>query len=378
LLVVLLVRKFSIGIAVVLTLGTTAIPSFAAPTTLKVTNPPSEVVIGGPGGGTKSFLVDVVIRGEQDAEITAKFVDVIYGADGKKDNLESGSTPYSLSQVLEIEKFDGSFRASEETKTFQIKVRTKVSKISEMFYGGFVVQAVPKSSNPKKNQASATATTSGIVSQINVFPYGFAGGKNKDKILPSEISSISFSTINRTSVIDSLIPDIPGVMNSGPIQAKVTYKNIGALPVFATANWTFSADGKEIATQSSGRALVRAGRSASRATITQAKVEGTEKLANVLPAFGVVEVQTTLISDIAGTTFDPVVEKSSVLIVQWKEPFFFIALGLIFVWYVLRKRPAADDKKRKEPSLAWLAIKALRKEIDKLLAKRKAPKSPNA
>lgn len=359
----------SVGIAVSLAIGTTAIPVFAAPTTLKVSTPPSEVVIGGPGGGTKSFTVDVLVTGSKDAEITADFVDFVYGSDGKKENLESGSTPYSLSEVLFIEDFDGSFKGSQKTKRIQIRVITKQAKIDEMFYGGFVVQAVPESGAPKKKQVSAATTSSSIISQVNVFPYGFAGGKNKDKIRPADFSNVSFSSTNRTSVIDLLLPDLPGVINSGPIQAKVNYVNSGNLPVFVTASWKFSSEGKQIATQSSARALAQAGKSASRAAITQAKVEGTEKLANVLPAFGVVEVETSLTSDIAGTRFDPVVERSSILIVQWKEPFFFIALGLVFVWYVLRRRPAKTDKYRKEPSLLWLAIRAFRKYLKKRISK---------
>lgn len=372
---VLLIRRFAVGIAVVLTLGTAAIPSFAAPISLRVTNPPTEIVIGGPGGGTGSFVVDVLISGSQDATVTAKFVDVLYGQDGTKENLESGSTPYSLAEVLRIENYDGTFKGSEKTKRIQIKVSTTKSKISEMFYGGFVVQAVPVSNNPKKKEVSSTATSTGIVSQINVFPYGFAGGKNKDKILPPKLSYVSLSSTNRTSVIDHIIPDIPGVINSGPIQATVSYRNVGKLPVFVTANWTFFADGKKLASQSSPRGLIRPGTSASRAAVTQAKVEGTERLANVLPALGVVEIETSLVSEIAGTTFDPVVNKSSVLIMQWKEPFFFIALGITFVWYVLRKRPAKPGSKRKEPSLLLLAIKALRKELTKWWARRKGQRA---
>lgn len=367
---VLRLVKISVGIAVSLALGTTAIPVFAAPTTLKVSTPPTEVVIGGPGGGTKSFVVDVLVTGSNDAEITADFIDFIYGADGKKENLESGSTPYSLSEVLTIDAFDGSFKGSQKTKRIQIKVRTKHSKISEMFYGGFVVQAEPASNNPKKKQISAATTSSGIISQINVFPYGFAGGKNKDKIQPADFSHVSFSTANRTSVIDMLLPDIPGVVNSGPIEARVDYTNPGKLPVFVTASWKFLSEGKQIASQSSARALAQAGKSASRAAVTQAKVEGTEKLANVLPAFGVVEVETILVSDIAGTQFEPIVDRSSVFVVQWKEPFFFTALALTFVWYVLRKRPAKPGQKRKEPSLLWLAIKAFRKYLRNRFAKK--------
>lgn len=371
---VLLLKRVSIGIAVILALGVTAVPSFAAPITLRVSTPPTEVVIGGPDGGTKSFVVDVVVTGTKDAEITAGFIDVVYGADGKKENLDSGSTPYSLENILTIEDFDSTFRGSERTKRIQIKVSTKFSKIDEMFYGGFVVQAEPVSNKPKKKQISAATTTSGIISQINVFPYGFAGGKNKDKIKPADFSHVSFTSTNRTSVIDMLLPDIPGVINSGPIEAKVNYTNPGKLPVFVTATWKFSADGKQIASQSSARTLAQAGRSASRAAITQAKVEGTENLTNVLPPFGVVEVETILASDIAGTSFEPVVNRSSVLIVQWKEPFFFIALAITFVWYVLRKRPAKPGSKRKEPSLLLLAIKALRKEAAKRWAQRGSQK----
>lgn len=372
---VLLLKQLSLGIAVLLSFGITAIPSFAAPITLQVSNPPSEIVIGGPDGGIKTFTVEVIVRGSQDAEITADFLDVVFGANNKKENLKSGSTPYSLSKVLEIKQFDGTFRGSDRVKRIEIELKTKFSKIDEMFYGSFVVQAVPADPKLKKKQISGATTSSGIVSPINVFPYGFAGGKNKDKIFPAEVTHLSLSAKNRSSLLDSLIPDIPGVVNSGPIEARVHYKNSGNLPIFVSTSWVFSSNGKKIASQSSGRSLLRPGNSAARAAITQAKVEGTEALANVLPSFGLIDIQTTLNSDIAGTQFDPVVKKSSVFIVQWKEPFFFIALGLTFVWYVLRKRPAKPGQKRKEPSLLWLAIKALRKEAAKRWAKRGSQKA---
>lgn len=372
---VLRIKQLLSGIAVLLSFGITAIPSFAAPITLQVSNAPSEIVVGGPDGGIKTFTVEVLVRGSQDAEITADFLDVVYGAKGEKENLKSGSTPYSLSEVLEIKRFDGNFKGSDRVKTIQIEIKTKFSKIDEMYYGSFVVQAVPGDPKLKKKQISGATTSSGIVSPINVFPYGFAGGKNKDKMLAAELTHLSLSAKSRTTIIDSLIPDIPGILNSGPIEAKVHYKNPGKLPIFVSTSWTFSSDGKKIASKSSGRTLVRPGNSAARAAITQAKVEGTETLANVLPSFGLVEIQTTITSDIAGTTFEPVVNKSSVFIVQWKEPFFFIALGLTFVWYVLRKRPAKPGQKRKEPSLLWLAIKALRKEAAKRWAKRGSQKA---
>jgi hypothetical protein len=90
----------------------------------------------------------------------------------------------------------------------------------------------------------------------------------------------------------------------------------------------------------------------------------------VLPSFGIVDVKTTLTSDIAGTTFKPVTKTSSVFIVQWKEPFFFITLGILFVWYVLRRRPAQgqEQSKRKQPSLAYLAIVALSKYFKNRIA----------
>jgi hypothetical protein len=368
-------KSFGVSIAVILSLGVTAISAYASPTTLRVTAPPTEVIVGGPNGGTKSFTLDVIVAGSNSSRITAEFVDVIYGADGKKENLPSGSTPYSLSKVLTIEPFDGSFSGSQRSKFIQIKVNVVTSKIQEMFYGGFVVKAEPLTSNsPKKNQNSATSTSSGIISQINVFPYGYGAGKNSDKISAADLTYTSFTAQNRTSVIDYILPDIPGVMNSGPIEAKVNYKNSGKLPIFVSATWNFSTGGKKIASQSSARTLVRPGQSASRATITQAKVQGTDALTNVLPSFGVVEVNTTLASDIAGTTFKPVTKTSSVFIVQWKEPFFFIALGILFVWYVLRRRPAQSqvEGKRKEPSLAYLAIVALSKYFKKRIATSRA------
>lgn len=370
---VLLRKLTAVSIAVALLLGATAIATYAAPTSITVTAPPTEVVVGGPGGGVKSFDVPVFIKGSEDSVVTAEFVDYLYGANNKKENLPAGSTPYSLSKVLRIEPFNGNFQGSEKSKNIVIKILVTSSKIKDMYYGGLVIQAVPKGKPLKKKQMSAATTSSGVVSAVNVFPYGFAGGKNKDKIRAAEITSTNFIVRGRTSVIDYILPDLPGIVNSGPIEAKLNYKNSGKLPIYTSVDWKFLVGGKQIASQQSDRALLRPGLFSTRSAITQAKVLGTESVANILPSFGLVEIVSTLSSDIAGTTFKSQIDKSTIFVIQWKEPVFFTALVLFVIWYAFRKRPSSDgSKKRKDPSLAWLAIVALRKWVGKKLKKQRS------
>jgi hypothetical protein len=112
-----------------------------------------------------------------------------------------------------------------------------------------------------------------------------------------------------------------------------------------------------------------AGKSASRSVITQSNVVDSKSFVNVLPDFGPVDIETTVQSELGGTLFKPEIKKSTLFIVQWKEPFFFTALAASFIWYVSRRRPSKEGQKRKEPSLLWLAIKALTKYLKKRFSK---------
>lgn len=369
-----LLKSFT-GIAVALLVGATAIPAFAEDSTLRVSNPPSEFVIGDPKNPDAALEYSVFVNGPTRATISVEFVDFVYGETGEKENLPANTTPYSLAKVLSVEKFDNEYQPSESGREIKIVLVPKKNKINMLYFGGIKIKLDQVSGNSKKN--SSASPSGGILSQVNVTPFGWAGGDNKTKIQAAQFASVSFSSKNRTSIIDYIVPDLPGLVNTGPIEAKVRYENKGELPVFTSTTWKFISNGKPLATKSSGKSLILAGKDATRSVITQSEISGSSEMVNVLPGFGVVDIETTLLSEIGGTKLKPQVNKSSVLIVQWKEPFFFIALGLTFVWYVLRKRPAKPGQKRKEPSLLRLAIKALRKEAAKRWAKRGAKKPPS-
>lgn len=365
--------KLSAGIAVALILGVTAIPSFAEDSTLRVSNPPSEFVIGDPNNPEAALEYSVFVNGPTRATISVEFVDYVYGNTGEKENVPANSTPYSLAKVFSIRQFDNEYLPSESGREIKIVLVPKKNKINMLYFGGIKIKLDQVSGNSKKN--SSASPSGGILSQVNVTPYGWAGGENKNKIKAAKVASVSFTSTNRTSLIDYIIPDLPWLVNAGPIEAKVRFENKGELPVFASATWKFSSNGKQLATKSSSKSIILAGKDATRSVITQSGISGSNEMANVLPNFGLVDIETSVNSEIGGTQFEPEIRKSTILIVQWKEPFFFIALGLTFVWYALRKRPAKSGQKRKEPSLAWLAIKALRKALVKWWAKRGSQKA---
>ncbi len=363
------VSKLALVIAVSLFFGGTAISSHAADNTLRVSNPPAEFIIGEPGVPNPELTVTAIVTGPIAAEIDFEFVDYVFGDDGNRTRLPENSTPHSLAKVFEVKAFKDIYSPSSSGTEFVITLVPKLKKIDKIYYGGIKVNMEPTGGSTQKGTGSANPSGA-IVSQVNVTPFGFAGDIENGKITGAELTNVSFTSTNRTSIIDSLIPDLPGLVNSGPIEAQVRYKNSGEFPVFASATWEFLSDDKVLAKKSINKTILLGGKSATRSVITQSGIEGTQAYANVLPDFGTVKIKTTVASELGGTKFDPVVQESSVLIVQWKEPSFFIALGLTFVWYVLRRRPSADGKKRKEPSLAWLAIKALKKAIVKRWAKR--------
>ena len=367
-------NKLAFVIAVSLFFGGTAISSYAADNTLRVSNPPAEFIIGEPGVPNPELTVTAIVTGPIPAEINFEFVDYVFEDDGNKTRLPENSTPHSLAKVFDVKTFKNAYKPSSSGSEFVITLVPKFKKIDKIYYGGIKVNMEPIGSSTQKGTGSANPSGA-IVSQVNVTPFGFAGDIANGKITGAELTRVSFTSTNRTSIIDSLIPDLPGLVNSGPIEAQVRYENKGEFPVFASASWEFLSEDKVLAKKSINKTILLGGKSATRSVITQSGIEGTQAYANVLPDFGTVKIKTTVASELGGTKFEPVVQESSILIVQWKEPFFFIALGLTFVWYVLRKRPSADGKKRKEPSLAWLAIKALRKAITKWWANRGSTKA---
>ena len=358
-----MLKRFFSGVAVILLIGVTAIPSFGEDSKLRVSNPPSEFVIGDSKNPNPELTFSVFVDGPSRGRVTVQFVDYVYGNNGQKQNLPSDSTPYSLAKVLTVEPFESLYLPRNAGKELLIKLRPKLKKIDTMYFGGIKISLEPESASGKKS--TSASPSAGILSQVNVTPFGWAGEENKAKILASKITNLYFTSVNRTSIIDYIIPDLPGLVNSGPIEAKVRYENKGQLPNFTSVKWLFASNGRTLASKSVDKSLILAGKDATRSVITQASISGTSGMASVLPSSGPVEVTTILQSEIGGTKFKPQVNKSTVLIVQWKEPFFFIALAVAFAWYVLRKRPAKDSKKRKEPSLAWLAVIALKKYVVK-------------
>lgn len=364
------------AIAVSFVFWGTAITAFGADNTIRVSNPPSEFIIGDPAQPDPSLKFNIVITGPAAATINLELVDFVYDENGERQQVPSNSTPYSLAKVFKNFTFSKNYVPRQGGQEFTVNLEPVSDKISQIYFGGVQVKMEPRASG-KQNETGSTSTSGSVTSFVNVTPFGFAGSVDGNKLKAAKLTGVSFVSVNRTSIIDSLIPDLPGVVNSGPVKATAKYENKGELPVFAFAKWEFAIGDEILASKGTAKTILLAGETKSRSVITQSAITGSEEFANVLPDFGLVDIRTIVQSELGGTQFEPEVIKSSLLMVQWKEPFFFIVLGLIFVWYILRKRPSADDKKRKEPSLLWLAIKALRKELAKQLAKRKAVKSPS-
>jgi hypothetical protein len=358
----------SLGVAVALVFGATAIPSYAAENTLKVSNPPAEFIIGEPGNLDPKLNLIAIVTGPVAAQVNVEFVDYLFDDSGNKTRLPGNSTPHSLAKVFTVVPFQNKYRPSASGAEFLITLKPKQKTIEQIYFGGIKVSMSPIDGSKRGGIVSA-ASTGAIASQVNVTPYGFVGDIENGKIIAAEVSRINFTSTNRTSILDSFIPDLPGLVNSGPIEAKVRYQNRGNLPVFASVGWEISANQKVLATKRTSKTILLGGRSATRSVITQSNIEGSEERINVLPDFGAVKIKTTLDSELGGTKFDPVTVESSVFVVQWKEPFFFTALIACLIWYVSRRRPSKGGQKRREPSLVWLALKAFKKYLKNRLAK---------
>lgn len=349
------------------------LPAYSADNTLQVTRPPTEFVIGDPKNSNPEIELKVLVNGPASGVLRLQIVDFVYGANGTKDKLPAGSTPYSLTKIFDVSNLKAQYSPTKRSQQFVFKLVPKLKKIDAIYFGGLKVVMDPAQGSGKQKSRGANTTAAAIVNVLTVTPFGWTGGTSENQLKPAVVENLTFTSANRTGPIDYLLPDLPGLINAGPVEAKVTYKNPGELPTFVTATWKFSQGGKVLANRGGAKVILLAGAKNSQSVITQSAIAGTDSYANVLPTFGLVDAEVQVASELGGTKFDPVVKKSTFLVVQWKEPFFFTALAVVAFWYLLRKRPSADgSKKRKEPSLAWLALVALRKWVGKKLKKQRS------
>ena len=324
---------------------------------LSVSSLPAEFVIGAPDAKQEKLVLEVFATSKVPQKLVVEFVDLFTGEDGNRSYLPAGSTPYSLANVLEIKPFDGTHNGRGAQQRFEVVLTPKKDYEQSLFTGGVAVRLEPLSQS-----RSGIGSEGSILRSLTVTPFGLAASLAEGELLPAQIIRHDLTRLSRASFIDSVLPDIPGVVNFGPVESKVTYENVGEYPVFAGLEWEFDHAGVVIASKQFRASIISPGQKITKEVTTEISGQQEGSRLNLLPGLGFVSNKISLSSSLGGTDLPVQTYDGSFIVLQWKEPFVGI-LGLYFVIRWAWRRNLSPKQRAESASLLGLAIKSLLKRF---------------
>lgn len=329
---------------------TLATPATAAEskTEIYVANTNPEFVVGDPGNPSNSYTVEILLQGGQSGKIVVDFVDYVSGPQGRT-TLPGGASPNSLKNAIYLATEQVDYIPNGTSQVFELKFLPLASMEPKLYSGGLRIgfQAAGEDSG-------FSNSTVGVTKNLVVTPYGGAANLDSEKLQPVRISKIRISPLKRSSFIDSLLPDIPNVVNFGPAEVLTVIENSGEYPLFASVNWEFLSGDETLARQELPARLMAGGITFERRVQTLFVDPVTNRSFNVLPDFGLVTLRTTVTSQLTGVTVDTQVNTQTFLIMMWKEPLFVIAV-LLILYSFLRNKKRQNEHEHEEMQVDTLA-----------------------
>ena len=338
-------------------LSLVAMPAYAADSELTVSAIPAEFVVSGPDPETELVSVDVTLTSDSPKRIVVTFVDYFTGEDGQRVKLPGGSTPYSLQNVLEVVEFDNLHRGGGIKQEFTVVFKPKQEFERAVFSGGISIGV-----GPEGEAGEGVGSSGAITRSMTVTPFGIAADLAGGDLKAAAITRHDLIRLERSSFFDSILPDLPGIVNYGPVESRIEYENDGQFPVFYTLKWNFVSGEESIASRSFPSTLFGPGQSKTRAVNTILDSETEALRLNVLPSFGFIENKIQLTSTLGGTDFPVEVYDGSFFVIQWKEPL----VGLVALYFLVRfawRRNLSKRKKEESASLVWLGLVELFKKL---------------
>lgn len=309
---------------------------------LAVENLPAEFILGDPSNPENLLEVKVVLESKVAGELRVEFVDFIDR--NPLNTLPGGLLPFSLANALTIEPFETRHDPDSKSNVRIIRVLAKDPNEVDprIYFGGLRVSFIPDPS-----QASIKSNKASLVNPLTAVPFGVMDYLEDEQALPVQITKHEIQPLVRSSFIDEVIPDIPGIVNFGPVRSVLTLASFGTVPVFSSVDWEFQHAGETLARSEVAKRMFLPSRSSEveALSVLRNPVSGTDL--NLLPAFGFVDIHASVASSLGGSEFPLEKSSSRILIIQWKEPAAFFA-GILFLMFLLLK--VRSRFKREKPA----------------------------
>jgi hypothetical protein len=312
---------------------------------------------------TKEIAINV--SGSQPAIVRLYFEDKVVTTGGATITLPLGSTPTSLAGVAAIVPDRIEYTPSDSgTQQFIVRVSVDPEKLVAPLQGGFTVTLTP--TTPIDSEGLAFGQALAIGYTVVAVPQ-----LGEQSLYELKIRNDSFTVTQheRQSFLDRVIPDLPRVISSGPVNMEHRSQNIGDVPLDKRAVFKiyrvnlsslFGGAAEPYYTIQGEPRIVLAGANFSSSYSTVVEVENGPNI-DALPFIGLVKFDVTAEGQISG--IDAEVENGPIvqyyLVFPWKWALVLVMPILLFGFLRMRRRRKSfvnDESMISDPDTFWTKI----------------------
>lgn len=290
------------------------------------------------GDNVNKLSVTVTLSGGEPGTLFLEMVDASISPTGGWLAVPYGSTPETLQGVLTIAPPTFEYRPSAGEQRFTASLVVDRSQINSVLLGSLRATVKPDLGDSE----GLTVTTVGAVEiQVLAAP----GGADLEALPASRpalgMDELSIQQLEPWSPVDRLLPDLPWVVNHGPIGVAAMGRNIGTLMLDSRVTYEFTRLSPFALLTGASPAPVLRVENRPRYLLPDAPftdlttslipVEGAPSV-DSLPFIGFVRVTATAKGGLAGVEAEPVARSRTFLVFPWKE-----ALFLFVVWLFQRE-----------------------------------------
>jgi hypothetical protein len=295
--------------------------------------------------GSNRNQLSFTLEGSEPQSVRLDVLDVALLEDGSKTLLPLAATDHTLNGVVTLSESTFAYVPNGESQTFTVDV-VATGSLENLAWGAVRVSMSPSDSG---DESLSSRSTSGIVRFVIVTPDGWEGGFPVTGAPGLEVGTMIVVSGARPNIIEQVLPDIPGVVNRGPLVARLPMSNTSAAPGFVVTEWTFTSGGDVLLERPSDRRLLLPTEVFEHQVDSMVQAPGSTRLIDVSPGFGRVVVASDTTVSLAGREWAVHDQSQSVLMLRWKEPFaLFVLVGVIvglLIWG-RRKDFAASQEER--------------------------------
>jgi len=291
--------------------------------------------------GVASDTLTFRITGPTPQAINVEILDLVIDSSGERSILPLGSTAHTLDELVEIGSFVPRYVPDGTAQNFSVELTTN-SLPNQVRFGGVRVSI---SGDSRISRGSTLDNVSGVFLTVLIIPPGFDGTLPLLGEATLGASVLSVKPVYVENLFERILPDLPRVINRGPVVLGVDFSNESSDPFFVSTEWSVSSDGDTLLASSTDQALLFAGQMTKDQINTAVDVPGSTRLVDVLPSFGVVHAKVVGEARLGRNVLDSTERSTSFLVLRWKEPFAII-VALALIVFLLRPRkvkPANDD-----------------------------------